>query len=299
MAMTNFKRFCLCFAVCALIIPAAAKDKKPVESRPVTTPIQLDGNATEWPADSMLLEKDVNVSYAFQNDANNLYVFFRFNEAKYMSSVEATGLTLWVNNDGKEKKNHGLHFYRKYIPAAELIKILESEGQIVTEEKKKEFLARPAWPIWACDVLNKKGEVVPHPGVPGGTFRMAKSQKPPVSGGNAPAAKMQETSVYELVVPIALLADPNADAKWDASKLLKIGFEWGGLTDAMRKTQAANLGDQSARASGGGTDLSSQLSSGESRDFSDPGGSLTDMRRETSKYKKLDFWLDLKVFQNQ
>ncbi len=282
--MTNFKRLCLCFAVCALIIPAAAKDKKPVESRPVTAPIQIDGNGTEWPADAQLLEKDVNVSYSFQNDANNLYVFFQFNEAKYMSSVEATGLTLWVNNDGKEKKTHGLHFYRKSVATAELIKILESEGQILTEDRKKELLSRPAWPIWTCDVLNKKGEVVPHPGVNGGTFRTTKTPK---------------TAVYEIVVPMELLNDPNADTKWDTSKLLKIGFEWGGLTDAMRITQAANLGDQSTRASGGGTDLSSQLSGGESRDFSDPGGSLSQMRSLASKYKKLDFWLDLKVFQNQ
>jgi hypothetical protein len=301
MVMTNFKRLFLCFAVCALIIPAAAKDKKTVESRPVTVPIQLDGNAAEWPADALLLEKDVNVSYAFQNDAANLYILFQFNEAKYMSSVEASGLTLWVNNDGKEKKTHGLHFYRKYIPAAELIKILESEGQTVTEEKKKEFLARPAWPIWACDVLNKKGEVVRHPGVPGGTFRMAKSQKPTLSGGNAPAAKMQETSVYELVVPIALLADPNADTKWDPSKLLKIGFEWGGLTDAMRKNEAANLSDQRARASASGTELSSQIAGDrESRDYG--GGGDFDgaqMRAQAAKYKKFDFWLDLKVFQVQ
>jgi len=201
-----------------------------------------------------------------------------------MSSVEATGLTLWVNNDGKEKKTHGLHFYRKSVATAELIKILESEGQILTEDRKKELLSRPAWPIWTCDVLNKKGEVVPHPGVNGGTFRTTKTPK---------------TAVYEIVVPMELLNDPNADTKWDTSKLLKIGFEWGGLTDAMRITQAANLGDQSTRASGGGTDLSSQLSGGESRDFSDPGGSLSQMRSLASKYKKLDFWLDLKVFQNQ
>lgn len=280
--MTHFKRSCLILAVCALMIPAIAKDKKPVESRPVATPIQIDGNAGEWPVENLLLEKDVNVSYAFQNDAANLYVFFQFNEPKYMSSIEATGLTLWVNNDGKEKKNHGVHFYRKSVAAAALIKILESEGQTLTEDKKKEFLSRPSYVIWASDVLNKKGEVVPHPGVPGGTFRTSKTQK---------------TAVYELVVPIALLADPNADAKWDPSKLLKIGFEWGGMTEDMRKNGAANLGDQSARASGGGTDLSSQLSGGEAREAGDPGGSLAQMRALASKYKKLDFWLDLKVFQ--
>ena len=298
--MTHFKRFCLIVAVCALFIPAAAKDKKPVESRPVTVPVVIDGNATEWPADGLLLEKDVNVSYAFQNDAANLYILFQFNEAKFMSSVEATGLTLWVNNDGKERKNHGLHFYRKSVTGAGLIKILEGEGQTLTEEKKKEYLSRPSYSIWACDVVNKKGEVVPHPGMPGGTFRMAKTPKTSVSGGNAPAARVQATPVYELVVPIALLADPNADTKWDPSKLLKIGFEWGGLTEDMRKNGAANLGDQSARASGSGTELDSQIAGErESRDYNDPGGSLAQMRALASKYKKLDFWLDLKVFQVQ
>jgi hypothetical protein len=299
--MTYFKRSCLVLAVCALIIPAAAKDKKPVESRPVAVPVVIDGNAAEWPADSLILEKDVNVSYAFQNDAANLYILFQFNEAKYMSSVEASGLTLWVNNDGKEKKNHGLHFYRKSVSGAGLIKILEGEGQTLTEETKKEYLSRPSYSIWACDVVNKKGEVVPHPGVPGGTFRMAKTPKTSVSGGNAPAARIQATPVYELFVPIALLADPNADKKWDPSMLLKIGFEWGGLTEDMRKNEAANLSDQRARASGSGTDLSSQIGGGEgSRDYG--GGGDFDgaqMRALASKYKKLDFWLDLKVFQNK
>jgi len=295
--MTYFKRLCLLIAVCALIIPAAAKDKKPVESRAVASPVQVDGNGTEWPADSLILEKDANVSYAFQNDAANLYVLFQFNDAKSMSSVEATGLTLWVNNDGKERKNHGLHYYRKSVSGAELIKILESEGQTLTEDKKKEFLARPSYAVWACDVINKKGDVVPHPGVTGGTFRMTKAQKPVVSEGNAPAPKAQMTAVYELVVPMALLKDPNTEKKWDPSMLLKIGFEWGGLTEEMKKTEMANLGDQGARASGGGTDLASQISGGEGREFSAPGGSLSQMRGLASKYKKLDFWLDLKVFQ--
>ena len=282
--MTNSKRIGLMIAVCALILPAAAKDKIIVESRPVIAPIQVDGNPAEWPPDSLTLEKDVNVSYAFQNDAANLYVLFQFNEAKYVSSIEATGLTLWVNNDGKEKKSHGLHFYRKTVPAAELIKILENEGQTLTDDKKKEFMSRPQYMIWASDVINKKGEAVPHPGVFGGTFRMAKTPK---------------TVVYELILPLALLSDPGAEKKWDASQPLKIGFEWGGLTEEMRKAQAANLGDQGVRASGGATDLGSQISSGESADFRAPSSSLAGMRSIASRYKKYDFWLDLKVFETK
>jgi len=279
--MTNFKRIGLIIAVCALIIPAAAKDKI-IESRPMAVPIQVDGNAADWPPDGLTLEKDVNVSYAFQNDATNLYVLFQFNEAKYVSSIEATGLTLWVNDDGKEKKNYGLHFYRKTAPAADLIKMLESDGQTLTDDKKKEFMSRPQYMIWTSDVINKKGEALPHPGVSAGTFRMAKTPK---------------TVVYELVLPLALLSDPGAEKKWDASQPLKIGFEWGGLTEEMKKAQASNLGDQGVRASAGESDLGSQIGSGESAEFRAPGSSLAGMRSLAAKYKKYDFWLDLKVFQ--
>ncbi len=284
--MTNFQRIGFIIAVCALIIPAAAKDKIIIESRPMTVPIQVDGNPAEWPPESLALEKDVNVSYAFQNNAANLYVLFQFNEARYVSSIEATGLTLWINNDGKEKNNYGLHFYRKTVPAAELIRILESDGQTLTDDKKKEFMSRPQYMIWASDVINKKGEAIPHPGISGGTFRMAKTPK---------------TVVYELILPLALLSDPGAEKKWDASQPLKVGFEWGGLTEEMRRDQAANIGDQSVRASGGATDLGSEISGGggEGAGFRAPGSSLAGMRGIASKYKKYDFWIDLKIFQSK
>lgn len=280
--MTNLKRICLALAVCVLIVPGIAKDKKPVESRPLAAPIQVDANPAEWPAESLTLEKDPSVGYAFQNDAANLFILFQFNDAKAMSSVEATGLTLWVNNDGKEKKNYGLHFGRKTVAAADLIKLLEAEGQSLTDDKKKEFLSRPSYQIWACDTINKKGEPIPHTGIPGGTFRSAKTAK---------------GAIYELVVPMALLKDPGAEKAWDPSLPVKLDFEWGGLTEDMKRAQAGNLGDQGSRASAGAADLGSQIGGGEGGDFNAPSSSLAGMRQISAKYKKMDFWIDLKVYQ--
>jgi len=279
--MSHLKRWSLVFFAFALVLPGVAKDKKPVESRPLAAPVQIDGNPAEWPADSLTQEKDPSVGYAFQNDAANLYVLFQFNDAKSMSSVEATGMTLWINNDGREKKNYGVHFYRKTVTAAALIKILEDEGQSLNDDRKKEFLSRPSYVIWACDTVNKKGEAIPHPGVPGGTFRMAKAGK---------------GASYELVMPFGMLKDPGAEKAWDASLPLKIDFEWGGLTEDMKRAQAGNLGDQGARASSAATDLGSQIGGGEGgADFNAPSSSLAGMRQIAAKYKKLDFWIDLKL----
>jgi len=278
--MTRIQRIGIVIAVCALTLPGVAQDKAVVQSRPMTTPVQVDGSAAEWPADGLTVEKEVNVSCAFQNDASSLYVLFQFNDSKFISSIEATGLTLWVNADGKERKNYGLRFYRKTVAAEDLIKVLESEGQTLSEDKKKELMGRPQYQIWTSDAINKKGSVLPHPGVSGGTYRTAKSAK---------------AVVYELKLPLALLADPGAEKKWDGTSPLRIGFEWGGVTEEMKKAQASELGGQEVRASSSGTDLGSQAYGGEGAGLRAPSGSLAALRALSAKYKKYEFWLDLQI----
>jgi hypothetical protein len=108
-------------------------------------------------------------------------------------------------------------------------------------------------------------------------------------------AKTPKTVVYELVLPLALLNDPSAEKKWDASQPLKIGFEWGGVTEEMKKAQASELGGQEVHASSSGTDLGAQAYGGEGADFRAPSSSLAAMRALSAKYKKYDFWLDLRI----
>jgi hypothetical protein len=278
--MKNLKWLAILVGVCVLLVPGTAEDKKIFESKWAATAVQLNGNAAEWPPDALVLEKNYAIRYAFQNDAYNLYVLFLFEDPKFLSSIDATGLTMWINGEGKEKKIRGLRFYRKTVTADQLIRILEQEGQTLTEEKKAEYKAKPQYMLWASDILDKKGEAVTHPGIQRGTYRMSRSQK---------------TAAYELVVPIALLNDPAGSKKWDPSQPLKIGFEWGGMTAAMRQAQAASIGDQGSRANAGSSSLEGQLSGGEGGDFNAPSASLSGMRRGPKKY---DFWLDLKIAQN-
>lgn len=266
-------------AVGTLVLPGATEDKI-IQSQWTSTLVQVDGQVSEWPAEAMQFEKGVNAQYAFKNDANFLYCVFIFNDPKFMSSVEQSGFAFWINAEGKEKKTHGLRFYRKGVTGDQLIQELEKSGTPVTEERKKEILSKPQYMLFAFDVLDKKGNIVSHAGTETGTYRLARAQK---------------TMVFEFVLPLSLLNDPSAKTPLDTAKPFKLGFEWGGMTEEMRKQKASELGARGSQANsqGAGGDKVNDENEG----FRDSSVSLSSMRRGIPK--KYDFWLSLQIAPKQ
>lgn len=273
------KLFVLFGLIAAVSIGAAAADRKPSESQWTAAPVLIDGQLKEWPPESLQTYEDYGIQYGFKNDAYFLYCALVFNDPKYLSSLEASGMTFWINPE-KEKKTYGFRFYRKAITADQLILEMEKGGTPLTDERRAQIKAKRFYQLFACDVVDKKGNIVPHPGVSGGTYRLAKVEK---------------ALVLEYIIPLALLKDPNAATAFDPAKPLKVGFEWGGMTDEMRRQRASEIGDQNAR--GGNGDVAMAVSGGVGeRSESDSGGassaSLEGMRRGPKKY---DFWIDLKL----
>lgn len=279
--MKHLKPLYILIAVLVAAVPYFAKDKI-IESKWTAMPLQIDGQTAEWAQDVLETSKSEQVSYAFKNDANHLYVLFIFNESKTLSSISATGMTFWINTEGKEKKNYGMRFYPRTISGEQLVQEVEKKGETIPEEKKQELLkSKSPFRLFACDAINKKGEIIPHPGKGMATFR---------------TGRVEKNTVYEFVIPITFINDPASTTPFDVVKPFKLGFEWGGMTDEMKKAQAANLGDQGARASTSEANLESQLREGEGGGFRTPDSSLTGMR---SKFKRHEIWIDLKIAQTQ
>lgn len=280
--MRFYKLLSLLIAVLTVAVPFFAEDKI-IESTWTAKPPQIDCQAVDWTQNVLDLSKSENVRYAFKNDANYLYLLFIFNESKTLSSIAATGMTFWINTEGKEKKTHGLRFYQKIINGQQLIQQMEKQGESIPEEKKAEFLKSKApFKLFGCDIINKKGEAVP-----------------PVTRGVATyrAGKDGKNTVYEFVIPMAFLKDPASQTPFDATKPFKFGFEWGGATPAMLRNQVSDLGDQGVRAGGGsGGNLESQVRGEESEEFNAPSSDMSRIRRRLPK--KFDFWINLKVAQN-
>ena len=264
--------------ICALPLAAQMDEDKIVESAWTSAPVQIDGSNADWPPESLALWKDFNVSYGFRNDASFLYLIAVFNDLKFLSSLDQTGMFFWINAEGKDRKAYGLHFYQKFITADQLMAEMEKNGQTLTEEKKAELKAHPQYLKLACDAVNKKGQPIPGSVQRTGKYRYAKGKT---------------NAIFEAAIPLALLNDPAAAAALDPDKPFKFGIEWGGLTDEMKKARAAQVGDQAVRARGDESSLDTQVSGGdeEGRIYS-PDSSLMSMRRGPKQYS---FWINLKI----
>ncbi|MGD0781364.1 MAG: hypothetical protein ABSA30_00740 [Candidatus Aminicenantales bacterium] len=259
-------------------LPLAAGEKTPLESVWTEVPVQIDGQLTEWPEESLQINKDFDVRYAFKNDANFVYCAFVFDEPRYLSSIEQSGMTFWINPE-KEHRTYGFRFYRKSVTPDQLIEQMEKDGTVLTDEKKAEFKAKPRYLLFACDVLDKKGNLVPRqPGTANGTYRMARVQK---------------RMVFEYLIPLALLTDPSLKPPLDPAKPFHLGFEWGGETEEMKTQRMAQTGGfqgggGTGMAAGGDIMQESQREGGGGRGLTLEDG----MRRIPKKY---DFWIDLKL----
>ena len=266
----------------ALTVPLAAADKKPVESLWTASPLIIDAKMDEWPVEVLTTNKNFEVSYAFQNDQNFLYCIFVFNNPRYVSSIEASGLTFWIHPE-KEKKAYGFRFYRKMVTPDQLIQTMEKGGTPLSEQKKTEIKSKPSYMLFACDVVDKKGNVVPHqPGTGNGTYRVARAQK---------------SMVFEYVIPLGLLVDAE-QKPLNTAEVFKLGFEWGGMTEEMKKQRAAEIGGQNVEARAGAAEMAVSGGMGERGEGEDrsPAADLTGMRRGPKKY---EFWIDLKLAPKQ
>jgi len=123
--------------IITLCTMAMAKD--PYKSVWNTAQMSVDGTDFDWQDAFPAFEKKVAVDYAFKNDANFLYILFRFKDPKqFMSTISWTGMTVYLDPNGKKKKDYFINFRKKQITAEEFIANLEAQqGQLSQEDKDK------------------------------------------------------------------------------------------------------------------------------------------------------------------
>lgn len=242
---------------------AVVAKSEPAASAWSETAIVIDGLAADWGQMVMATEKDVAVDYSFRNDAANLYILFSFKNPQYLSSLESTGLTVWLNGEGKKKKIVGVRFFSKPVAAEDYIALVEKKGKALSDAQKQEIRAAKVIPLM--------------------TYELLEGAKTMSLACEAGVRKIGGSLNYELCIPLAILADkaPAAD------KPLAVGFEWGGMTDEMRRNMAR------PGSAGGG---SHQLGEGIDTDPEGRTAGAGMMGRPISRPKgpkKYDFWAEV------
>ncbi len=271
-----------------ILIPSLSGQQKVVEVIWAPTPVLIDGQMSEWAEVSRYTQKDLAVDYAFRHDGQNLYILFVFNDPKFLSTINATGMTIYFSPATKKSKDFGLKFTPKNVTGAEMIALMEKLKTELSEEQKDKLLANPKarYLFYEVLVVGKKGEIYPphdQEGVAPPVFRVGRSGK---------------SVIYEFRVPLAPQSTYVAGIGFQPGQAYRIGFEWGGMTPEMRKAMMARIAEQGTQARATDTSLERTLSGGEEgyEGLMMGGGGGVPLRSTPKKYS---FWVEVKIAQNQ
>jgi len=261
-----------CGMFLALASAGAAKDPV-VQSKWTTAPPALDGAVADWSGETFVLNKSLKIEYGVRNDADNLYVLLMFKDPQFLSSIDRTGLTVYVDAQGKKKKDFGIKFQRKNLTADQLIDTLEKSGETLTEERKAEIKQRSMYQLYHAAIVDKKGEEV-------------KTESIPQGGHSASFRSGRDGQVvtYELRIPLAARTVTPHGIGTEPGKGIKIGFEWGGMTPEEREARLKGMGAMTA-SSGRAGDITEETS------VEAPGGAGFESVMRGPK--KFDFWADI------
>lgn len=254
--------------------------EKTIASNWVAAPLSIDGSNEDWADVNFNFEKKVSVDYAFKNDAENLFVLFIFKDPKYLSSINATGMTIWFNTEGKKKQYYGLKFITQKVTPDAFISILEQRRGTLSEEEKNKIRANLHYFLHNAQVIDKK----------------SKSSSPaPPSEAVIPAIfraqRQEEMMVYEFAIPLKRATELAPGIETEPGKTVKVCFEWGGMTKEMKEARMKRI----ARASESRPPTSDRAGGSWSKG-SNYASSMPQVGRGSQKYS---FWVDVQLALNQ
>jgi hypothetical protein len=260
-------------AFLVLALPGFSKDKA-AESTWAQIPVAVDASVEEWSGQPLLSDEGTGTELAFRNDADYLYVLLTIKDREHLSTFDFTGMSVYFNTEGKKNKDRQLRFLKKVVKAEELVQILEKSGQQLSAEKSEELLSKKNYVLYQCELIEGK-KVTPVEALPAGQLL------PPMfkvhSGG--------EKTFFEFRVPLdrekqaaGIGAAPGGN--------IKVGFEWGGLTEEMKARRLKGMMAESD---------SSGFNPPQPTEYVDRGGiqTQTNIEMRKSSPKKYSFWLDV------
>jgi hypothetical protein len=216
------KKISLLLMILTISLSGFSKEKE-VKSLWAASSVKIDGFKDDWAKVAFANEKKTKIDYAFKNDAENLYVLYIFKDPKYLTSISVTGLTLWFNSEGKKKKKYGIKFIQKQISADALISRTEKERGPLPEDKKKEIRNNPFYLINDTEIVNKKSKSLSQP-----------SESSKIKPAVFRVMKQQNLLVFEFAIPLKRMMEQTSGAEIEPGKRVKVGFEWGGMTEEMK-----------------------------------------------------------------
>ena len=124
------------FLLLIIILVTACSNEK-IESQWMTSPITVDGSGEDWSEYRQFFNEDWKIMYSTVNDDTSISLMMQFRDHQLARKINTRGLTLWLNSNGDEKKNVGIHYEDRKL----MNKILNdlADGKRITKPDNRNF----------------------------------------------------------------------------------------------------------------------------------------------------------------
>ena len=205
-----------------------------VQTNWAAEPVKVDGEMAEWTGGSTVYFEDIGVQLGLQSDNQHLYLLFRFSNQAWARAIRMGGVTLWLDNSGKKKKDFGIRY-----TGGSTLSGLQGTGapgkggfrEAMTEEQQGR--PRDAEQTLADQITvidNKSSQEI--------------ALSPNGSGGPAACfASPQGTYTYEFSIPLERGDVFDCGIGAQPGQTICLGFEWGGMDEKDRQSMMKRRGD--------------------------------------------------------
>ena len=201
-----------------LIVPTATKASD-LTSFWTPEPITVDGDVADWDSIPTVYLDDEGVVMGICNDSANVYMMYRFRDAKSLRAIRMTGLTIWLDANGKKKKEFGIRYNGgpSFEEMRELTGTDEEDpfGNISTERKER-MIRRMSRDEEQFSVIYRGKE---------------QRETIPTNGSRGPAASFASSYgfvAYEFSIPLQTSDYGTFGIGAQPDRMIGIGSEWGG-----------------------------------------------------------------------
>jgi hypothetical protein len=93
-----------------------------------TSPVEPDGNASEWTMPLRYANSQYTLTYSISNDSRNIYVCVMTTDAEMKHRIMKAGMTLYFDPKGKQKKKMALVYPERNMDGIKVPSVYNTEG---------------------------------------------------------------------------------------------------------------------------------------------------------------------------
>ncbi len=223
-------------------------------------PVEIDGSLAEWKEMPTTFFEEERLILGISNDADNLYLFLRTDDARLIRTIRMTGIKLWIDSKAKKKKDMSFH----YRGGPTMVEIKEA-GIIDTSQFGKRmndenFQRRMEMSREAGDniILTDK--------------ELELEESIPVDGSRGPAVRYgfeHGFCIYEISIPLEEHKIDYYGVNSGPGQNISVGIRWGGQPDRQMGTGAPSggMGSGGRGGMGGGRGGSDRMQPPDKKEF--------------------------------